>query len=676
MILLSILASLVEAKEFITTEVQMKALRPYQQEAFDLVWNRIEGKIEKQALVVMATGLGKTVLAAALTRRWFSRMIGRVLFLAHTVDILRQARMEFREVLHEMTATGILTGDEFEGLDAHVLFATFQSMQNRLDSVTPDGFGFVIVDEAHHGQAVTYKEVIEHFTPEFLLGMTATPDRHDGEDIRDIFGPEVCSYPIQFGIREEWLSSVEYQLLADNLSIGELREIIRQSHEGVRVSRKQIDATIFLPERTERIVEIVRREQAGGKRTILFCRAIDHLEHVNSLFSEAVPYHSEIPYQKLRECFDAFHGGRIQTLLVIDKFNEGVDIPDAELLVFLRATDSVTLWLQQLGRGLRRTNSKTRVVVLDFVANCNRLLYMKELGLAGTIKTGVSLPDAIMVDTNLDIRFSSELKDLFGLLEFLEVGFYETYEEFCGVLRKLNPPVPKRRDVSLSCWYKTKRHNDPRLPAAPSQFYKCKGWISLRHACGYSYYETYNEFCEAVLRLEPPKSGKIHQWYKRERLRDARLCFSPNMFYKGKGWTRWMDVVGSPFYGNYEEFRVAVKRLGPPNVAVGRGRDLQGWYATERHRDHKLHSTPSMFYAERGWISWADACGLVFYETYADFCKAVADLTHRTQDQMTGRWYKANRHSDPRLHSSPRSYYKGRGWRGWNELRADIAHFY
>lgn len=704
----------------------MKALRPYQQEAFDLVWGLVERKRENRALVVMATGLGKTVLAAALTRRWFARRTGRALFLAHTTDILRQARKEFIEALDPLVTTGILTSDESKRLDARVLFATFQSMQGRLDAFDSGSFGLVIVDEAHHGQAVTFKGVIEHFAPAFLFGMTATPDRLDKLDIREIFGSEVCSYPLQFGIQESWLSSVEYRLLTDNLSIHRLRELVREVEEGRRVSRKQIDATIFLPERTDRIVQIVKEAQALGKRTILFCRAIDHLEHVQRHFPEAVAYHSQIPFAELRRRFDAFHDGWIQTLLVVDKFNEGVDIPDAELIVFLRATDSKTLWLQQLGRGLRRVDGKTRVVVLDFVANCDRLLFMQETGLAVTIKTGEALPEAITVDTNLDIRFSEELRNLFNLLQFLEVGLYETYEEAREAVAKLDPPW----EGDLSRWYRVNYRLDSRLPSAPHTVYNGKGWISWSHFCDRELYQTYEEARAAVAKLDPPWRQNLCSWYRGgyrgghggHYHLDPRLHSAPNLFYKGKGWVSWPHFCDRELYQTYEEARAAVAKLDPPwrinlgawyrdthktdprlpttpdavykskgwvswphlcdrepysfeeaRAAVARYNppwkvDLKKWFLGKIYPlNRRFLSNPNISYQDTGWISWPHFCDRELYQTYEEARTAVLKLDPPSKGDLTS-WYRAIRSLNPRLHSSPNKLYKDKGWVSW-------AHF-
>ncbi len=631
----------------------MKALRPYQQEAFDLVWNRIEGKKETRALVVLATGLGKTVLAAALARRWFSERTDRLLFLVHTVDIVRQARKEFREVLHELTTIGILTGSEAENLDAQVLFSTFQSMQNRLKTVKPDTFGFVIVDEAHHGQAVTYKEVIEHFTPEFLLGMTATPDRHDGEDIRDIFGPELCAFPLQWGIVEGWLSPVEYRVLADNISIMRLRELIRQAHEGVRVSRKSIDSTIFLPERTEVIVDIVRNAQGGEKRTILFCRSIEHLNHVLEFFPEALAYHSKIPETELRRRYDDFREGRIQTLATIDMFNEGIDIPDAELLVFLRATDSRLLWLQQLGRGLHGTK---KVLVLDFVANCDRVKAVQELGLTPTIHTG-SLPESVTIDDlNLQVTFTEELRDLLGLLDFLDMGFYETYEEARAAVAKLNPPW----DGRLIAWFKKNARRDPRIPRTPWSVYEGNGWVSIRHFCDRDYYQTIGEAMLAVQVLNPPWEGKLDEWYRRVYKLDQRLPSAPWEYYRDKGWVSIRHFCGREFY-THEEARKAIVCLNPPW-----GEALSAWYKTNRHRDPRLPSTPSLYYRDKGWVSIRHFCGREFY-THEEARKAIVCLNPPWGEDLSA-WYKTNRHRDSQLPGNPWTIYKNKGW-------VSIRHF-
>jgi len=196
----------------------MKILRPYQHEALDISCQHYHDG-NKRALVVMASGLGKSVFAAALVNKWFEGHTGRILFLVDTIDILKQVNGEFREALDPKYSTCIVSSHLEGDPCAEVVLSTFQTMQNMCVDLPKDEFSLIIVDEAHHGHAVTYRPTIEYFEPLFSIGMTATPDRMDGKDIREIFGEEIYSYPLSEALVDDWLAEVDYRLMTDNLSI-------------------------------------------------------------------------------------------------------------------------------------------------------------------------------------------------------------------------------------------------------------------------------------------------------------------------------------------------------------------------------------------------------------------------------------------------------------------------
>ncbi len=212
--------------------------------------------------------------------------------------------------------------------------------------------------------------------------MTATPDRMDGKNIRDIFGDEVYSFPLAEAlVHGQWLADVDYRVVADDVDRAALDVLLKQirSDQGVRITGNHIDKTVFLVEKLDVQAKLIREIQADGdKKTIVFCRDIVHLGLIQERLPDYIPYHTGMDKRVLKHHFNAFENGTIRKLLVIDKFNEAVDVPDAELIVFLRATESKTIWLQQLGRGLRKPNGKKTVVVLDFIANCDRVKWINQ----------------------------------------------------------------------------------------------------------------------------------------------------------------------------------------------------------------------------------------------------------------------------------------------------------
>jgi superfamily II DNA or RNA helicase len=364
--------------------VVTKSLRPYQVGAKNAVFETVESSVDR-ALIVMATGLGKTFTAAEIYEEWFARFGGKALFVVHQVEIAEQAMAEFQAHLPKNIICGLLTSDRAENVSkCHILFTTFQSMHERTRRLfEKDHFNLIIVDEAHHSHADTYRPVIEYFNSAFRLALTATPNRADGQNIRTLFGDEVFSYTLAQGIVDGYLANMDYRVENDNIDLVKLQELVDRATGGDRrVSLDDIDSTIFLHERLEAIVAKVREVEAefGRKlKKIFFCQNLTHIHEVCKHLAGSEPYHSKLSRDRRVAVLADFKAGNVQEILTRDMFNEGIDVPDAEMLVFLRGTDSETIWTQQLGRGLRRSNGKTHVVILDFVANCDRIMAVDEL---------------------------------------------------------------------------------------------------------------------------------------------------------------------------------------------------------------------------------------------------------------------------------------------------------
>jgi len=358
----------------------------YQKKAHAKIWKAFVRK--KRVLAVMATGLGKTILAAFCVLTLFKKKVKngqrrRILFLCHDNGILEQAVTEFRKVLGEKYSLGIFHGQEKVYDEVDILFASFQTLggnKNRdgwKEAFLEDEFDFIIVDESHHSHAGTYKPVIYYFKPRYLLGITATPDRMDKKNIREIFGKEIVNYPLEKAIARGWLTPIEYRIITDNLNTPALQKLARQVLSGdKRVSIKQLNETIFVKVRDE---EIAKRIMEHGKKTLIFCESILHTENFQPFIPGSEICHSKRSYRENQEVLQKLRDGEIQCVLSVNKFNEGIDIPDVELVVFLRCTDSETVFWQQLGRGLRKIPGKEKVTILDFVANCDRVAMIKDL---------------------------------------------------------------------------------------------------------------------------------------------------------------------------------------------------------------------------------------------------------------------------------------------------------
>lgn len=349
-------------------------IRDYQIEA----WSKLQKRRtlgRKRALVHLATGLGKTSVAAVDTLHYLKEenLAGRVLFVSHMNDISYQARNTFLFVNPDFT-TSVFRG---KLKDVEVTFSTFQALHRKLDEIDPSHFSYIIWDEAHHIEAETFSAVRKHFTPQFELGLTATPERADGRDILNYFGHPIFTKSLSDGINDGWLSSVDYHIVFDEA-------IKKAMNEKFEINTlKEIKELFAIRSRNEIISHEVlsRRHEIGldKAKTIVFCHNIAAATEMAALLGGEV-YHSDVSADGRQDVMRRFKNGALQVICTVDMFNEGIDIPDARLVVFLRSTSSRTIFEQQLGRGLRRAPGKDKVTVLDFVANVERINFVRELG--------------------------------------------------------------------------------------------------------------------------------------------------------------------------------------------------------------------------------------------------------------------------------------------------------
>lgn len=337
---------------------------------------REEG-VEK-ALVVAATGVGKTHLAA-----FDSMDFRRVLFLAHRQEIAEQAFKVFASVRPESTL-GLYTGERKDH-GAGVFFATVQTLSRpeHLEVFAPDYFDYIVVDEFHHAAADSYKRVIEHFQPKFLIGLTATPFRMDNKDIFSICDDNVVyEISLKQSIDRDLLVPFAYNAVYDKTDYSNV-QIANGSYvtEDLETQLSQVDRADLVLEHYLRL---------AGQRALGFCVSIKHAEYMASYFTlqgvPAVAVHSQQTAGNgtlgRDAAIAALEKGEIRVIFAVDIFNEGVDIPSLDTVMFLRPTESYVVFLQQLGRGLRKHPGKRRLTVIDFIGNYRRAHYLPRL-LAG-----------------------------------------------------------------------------------------------------------------------------------------------------------------------------------------------------------------------------------------------------------------------------------------------------
>jgi superfamily II DNA or RNA helicase/diadenosine tetraphosphate (Ap4A) HIT family hydrolase len=312
-------------------------------------------------LVVLATGLGKTWLSA-----FDSASFKRVLFVAHRDEILQQARNTFRHV-RPGARLGIYSGVEKSG-DAEVLFASVQTLSRKehLEQFAPDAFDYIVIDEFHHANARTYRKLINHFRPKFMLGLTATPERSDGADLLALCGDNlVYRCDVADGITRGQLCPFRYYGVPDTIDYTNI------PWRSTRFDEEALTRAAATQERAKNALEQYRKH--AGVRTIAFCVSRQHADFMASYFEEngvsAAAVHSgensaprALSLERLRE-------GTLQVLCAVDMFNEGVDIPDLDTVMMLRPTESRIIWLQQFGRGLRKGAADKKLTVIDYIGN-------------------------------------------------------------------------------------------------------------------------------------------------------------------------------------------------------------------------------------------------------------------------------------------------------------------
>lgn len=317
----------------------------------------------RRGLVVMATGLGKTYLAALDTR---DSNAGRVLFVAHREEILDQAEKTFLRIRPD-AKIGRYMGTQ-QDTDVDMLFASIQTLgrQYHLDNFPSDYFDYIVVDEFHHASARTYQRLLSHFEPKFLLGLTATPERTDQADILSLCDDNlVCQKRIKDGIDAELLCPFTYWGVADTTV--DYRAIPWRSG---KFDPTELQNQLATHARASHALE--RWRALRQRRTLAFCLSTRHADFMADYFNRhgqrAVSVHSESNTRR-NEALERLRTGDIEAIFSVDLFNEGIDLPAIDTVMMLRPTESKILFLQQLGRGLRTYIDKERLVVIDFIGN-------------------------------------------------------------------------------------------------------------------------------------------------------------------------------------------------------------------------------------------------------------------------------------------------------------------
>ena len=356
----------------------LQLIRPfdYQLEVLESLQVEREVRGHWRNLVVAATGTGKTVMAASDYKSFsLSHPRARLLFIAHREEILSQSLRTFQQVLCDYNFGEKWFGD-YEPTNYEYLFASKAILNNRLDELQlpADYYDYIVIDEVHHAVADSYRKIIDYFKPKILLGLTATPERMDEQDVlQDFDGVISAEIRLDDALNKGLLAPFHYYGITDAVDYTEVGW-----NRGKYVASELSKIYTYNDARTGVILKSLENyltnERIHSARALCFCVDQDHAKYMAAKFTlcglKAGVLTSENAYER-KKLYEHLKHRVINYLFVVDMFNEGVDIPEVDTILFLRPTESLTVFIQQFGRGLRKSEGKTHVDIFDYVGNCN-----------------------------------------------------------------------------------------------------------------------------------------------------------------------------------------------------------------------------------------------------------------------------------------------------------------
>ena len=430
-------------------------------------------------LVVAATGTGKTMLAAFDYKRQIvsGSQRPRLLFVAHKKEILNQALGTYRAILNDQSFGELLVDGSKPSEWKHV-FASIQSLNVMdLSKVSREFFDFIVVDEFHHAQAKTYKTMLEYFNPRELLALTATPERTDLKNVQETYFNGVISSELRLwdAIDEGLLSTFTYFVISDGTDLTNIKwakgAYVAADLENVYTSNDARNILVY-----NSLGKYLTNP--ANARILAFCTSKTHSVHTADYFTskgiKAVSVTSDTPADLRKNAIDDLANGNIQMICAVDIFNEGIDIPSIDTILFLRPTESPLVFLQQLGRGLRKSDGKELLTVLDFVG-VHRAEYRFDKKLkALALESSISIEKAIELDqwnlpSGCQIVFDKMAKEL--VLKNIK-------QQIKSQFNLLVEDLKLRGDISLNNFLEA---NDLLISDV---YANNKSWSMIRHAAG------------------------------------------------------------------------------------------------------------------------------------------------------------------------------------------------
>ena len=422
---------------------------PYQEEILDKIRAEREIHERNKNLVVAATGTGKTVIAAFDFKRVRKEQPNaKFLFVVHREEILKQSRFTFRNILRDQNFGELLTGHEKPESFDH-LFCSIQSLnsQDLCYKLPEDYYDYIVIDEFHHAAANGYQELLEHFKPKYLLALTATPERHDGLDVLKYFDYHIAAeIRLPDAINRKLLSPFQYFGISDSVDLSTLKWS-NGGYDKTQLNNiftgNHVRANLVLQKMHEILLDI------NDCRALCFCVSQNHAEFMNDFFNahgvNSAVLTAQSSVQERNSVQGRLIAKEINVICAVDLYNEGVDIPEVNTVLFLRPTESLTIFLQQLGRGLRLSEGKDCLTVLDFIGQANRkynfedkfaaLLANTNHSVQYELKNGfVSAPKGcyIQLEKKAAKAILDNIKSSFGIKSGL-VSRIATFEEDSGL---------------------------------------------------------------------------------------------------------------------------------------------------------------------------------------------------------------------------------------------------
>lgn len=365
-------------KEFKSFSLNQIKTNFMQEKALEKLEN-LRKKGENKALIIAATGTGKTYLSAFDVKNFKAKTI---LFLVHRENILIKAKQSFEEILPQINSFGLYTGNKKEQ-DKNYLFSTIQTMSSNFSDFSRDFFDYIIIDEAHHVTSPSYKKILDYFKPKFLLGLTATSNRMDGNSIYEVFDENIA---LDIRLNE----ALEHNLIVPFHYYG-ISDIQSIDYENVDLAKIDLLAKLLsVNKRVDFIIDKMNfYSNSGNKRKVLgFCVSKEHCNFMSEEFNKkginSITLTSEDSISKREDSIKRLENENdsLEVIFTVDIFNEGIDIPSINMVLFLRPTNSPIVFVQQLGRGLRKCKNKEFLTVLDFIGN-HKKAYLIALALVG-----------------------------------------------------------------------------------------------------------------------------------------------------------------------------------------------------------------------------------------------------------------------------------------------------